>query len=256
LVAIDDAQWLDRSSLAVLEFAWRRLVAEPVALLIASRGEDKERVLDLGAVAAVGRLREVAVGPLSAGALQRLLRTRVGVTLARPTLLRVLDACGGNPFYALEIGRVLAASGPLAPAAPLPIPPTLAGVMVARIAALPKPVQAILLPVAAMADPTASLLEALRGNSSLTRRHLQRAAAAGVLEINDERVRFSHPLLAAGLYASRQQRSAERFPCNSVGFSASGTFTSKDPEPPRKASNLSPKPSPNETVLVAAICRN
>jgi len=56
--------------------------------------------------------------------------------------------------------------------------------------------------------------------------------------------------------ASRQQRSAERFPCNSVGFSASGTLTSKDPEPPRKASNLSPKPSPNETVLVGAICRN
>jgi len=44
--------------------------------------------------------------------------------------------------------------------------------------------------------------------------------------------------------------------CNSVGFSASGTLTSKDPEPPRKASNLSPKPSPNETVLVGAICRN
>src|SRR5205823_14126598 len=34
--------------------------------------------------------------------------------------------------------------------------------------------------------------------------------------------------------------------CNSVAFSASGTPSSKDPEPPRKASNLSPKPSPNE----------
>ena len=56
--------------------------------------------------------------------------------------------------------------------------------------------------------------------------------------------------------ASRQQRSAERFPCHSVGFSASGTTSPKDHEPPRKASNLSPKPSPNVTVLVGAICRN
>src|SRR6266487_1739928 len=35
LVAIDDAQWLDRSSAAALEYAARRLHAKPVALLIA-----------------------------------------------------------------------------------------------------------------------------------------------------------------------------------------------------------------------------
>jgi hypothetical protein len=43
---------------------------------------------------------------------------------------------------------------------------------------------------------------------------------------------------------------SRRFPCNSVGFSVSGTPSSKDPESPRKVSNLSPKPSPNETVRV------
>jgi hypothetical protein len=36
-VAIDDAQWLDRSSTAALEYAARRLYAKPVALLIARR---------------------------------------------------------------------------------------------------------------------------------------------------------------------------------------------------------------------------
>ena len=33
-------------------------------------------------------------------------------------------------------------------------------------------------------------------------------------------------------------------PCNFAGFSARCTLPLKDPEPPRKASNLSPKPSP------------
>jgi hypothetical protein len=63
--------------------------------------------------------------------------------------------------------------------------------------------------------------------------------------------RLSAPAMRAGNSAHESA-----FPCNSVGFSASGTPSSKDPEPPRKASNLSPKPSPNETVLVGAICRN
>jgi hypothetical protein len=33
-------------------------------------------------------------------------------------------------------------------------------------------------------------------------------------------------------------------PCKSPGFCAFSTPSSKDPEPPRKASNLSPRPSP------------
>ena len=37
LVAVDDAQWVDRSSATVLEFALRRLRSEPVAVLAARR---------------------------------------------------------------------------------------------------------------------------------------------------------------------------------------------------------------------------
>jgi hypothetical protein len=42
----------------------------------------------------------------------------------------------------------------------------------------------------------------------------------------------------------REPRLVERFPCNSLGFSACCTHPLKDPEPPRKSSNLSPEPSP------------
>ena len=52
-------------------------------------------------------------------------------------------------------------------------------------------------------------------------------------------------------YVMWETRLVERFPCNSGGFSACCTLSLKDPEPPRKASNLSPKPSPKALVLVA-----
>ena len=44
-------------------------------------------------------------------AVQALLRERLGLELARPTLLQVVDASGGNPFFALELGRALDGDG-------------------------------------------------------------------------------------------------------------------------------------------------
>ena len=49
------------------------------------------------------------VGPLSMGALHRLVRDRLGSTLSRPALSRVHEASGGNPLYALELVRALIA---------------------------------------------------------------------------------------------------------------------------------------------------
>jgi hypothetical protein len=56
---------------------------------------------------------------------------------------------------------------------------------------------------------------------------------------------------------------ATRFPCNPAGFSACSTVSLKDPEPPRKAPNLSPEPRPNASPCslttrpscIAAWCR-
>ena len=44
------------------------------------------------------------VGPLSVGAVHRLLSDRLGLTLSRPKLRRVHELSGGNPFFALELG--------------------------------------------------------------------------------------------------------------------------------------------------------
>ena len=86
LVAIDDAQWLDPPSAAVLAFALRRLAAEPVGVLATVRltgGEPPAVALEPWLPAE--RLR---LGPLTLAAVYELLRTRLGMSPSRPTLVR------------------------------------------------------------------------------------------------------------------------------------------------------------------------
>jgi hypothetical protein len=45
-------------------------------------------------------------------------------------------------------------------------------------------------------------------------------------------------------YVMWERRLLARFPCISPGLSARCTLPLKDPEPPRKSPNLSPKPIP------------
>ncbi|MGZ4394143.1 MAG: AAA family ATPase, partial [Gaiellaceae bacterium] len=135
VVAIDDVQWLDDSSSRALAFALRRLGAADVLLLLARRVDDvRPRPLleeELGAE----RLERLSVGPLSVGALHRFLRDRLGRPFARQTLLRIHERSGGNPFFALELARVLDAN--IDPVQPLTIPETLEELVRARIHGLP-----------------------------------------------------------------------------------------------------------------------
>ena len=53
------------------------------------------------------RVRRVRVGPLALGALGRVIADRLGRSLPRPVLARVAEASRGNPFYALEVARLI-----------------------------------------------------------------------------------------------------------------------------------------------------
>lgn len=130
VLAVDDVQWLDRSSAAMLEFAVRRLRGEQVALLLARRQSSRLGSERLDLALPEERRFTVRVGPLSMGALHRLLGDRLGTTLARPALRRVHEASGGNPFYALELVRALESSGGwIRPGHPLPVPETLEAIL-------------------------------------------------------------------------------------------------------------------------------
>jgi DNA-binding CsgD family transcriptional regulator len=200
LVAIDDAQWLDQPSAAVLAFALRRLAAEPVGVLATVRlagGEPPAVVLEPWLPAE--RLR---LGPLSLAAVHELLRTRLGASPSRPTLVRLHQAAGGNPLFALELGRALLEQG-REPALdePLPVPAGLRALVRARLACLPVPARESLLAVAALSRPTVALAAAAGRNGERALVELARAARADVIAYEGERIRFTHPLLASTVYA-------------------------------------------------------
>ena len=109
---VDDVQWLDPPSAFVLGFALRRMRDEPIAFLFAARAGEAD-VLDLDRALPEERIQRLVVGPLSLGALQRLLKDRLGLVLSRPKLRRVHELSGREPVLRTRArSRVQARSGP------------------------------------------------------------------------------------------------------------------------------------------------
>jgi DNA-binding CsgD family transcriptional regulator len=195
LLAIDDVQWVDRPSRRALEFILRRLKREPVKFLLAGRDvRPASGPFDLARSLPDDRVFRVRVGPLSLGALHELLHTRLGLTFPRPTLRRIAEASGGNPFFALELARTLSARD-IDPGEPLPVPETLQDVVSDRLDGLPAETREALLVVALAAAPTVQLIRGALSGDPWER--LRPAIALEAVELNGEHIRFSHPLLAS-----------------------------------------------------------
>ena len=195
LVALDDAQWLDASSAEVLTFMLRRLDDAPVAVLATVRGRPVEAPLELDR--AFAEFRRLPIAPLSVGAIHRLLWGRLGIAVPRPVIVRVHEITGGNPFFALELGRALVAGSVRAEYADVVLPESLRAVVAQRLSALPARVQETLAAVSALAAPSMTVLEALGGTSV---DDIELAQRRGVIEFDGERIRFAHPLLAPACY--------------------------------------------------------
>ena len=213
LLAIDDTQWLDPASAMVLEYALRRLGAEQVAILASwqidplSDGTPTERRgLDLGRAFERPPVR-VTLGPLSVGAIHRVLRMRTGEAVPRQLLRRIHEASGGNPFYALEIARAM--DGDLhgwTSGEPLALTASLNDLLVRRFAGLATDTRAALFVAAAASSPTADLVGTVMGTAPEP--ILQPALDAAIVRVDSSRIEFTHPLLAAAAYSL--QGSAER----------------------------------------------
>jgi DNA-binding CsgD family transcriptional regulator len=204
-VAVDDIQWLDAASLAALRFALARLDREPVAALLAVRAVVPPW---LRRAVPEERLETIHVGGLSVGAIHELLRVRLDATFPRPTLIRIWEASAGNSFFALEIATALRRTGfTLALGEELPIPSDLDELLHARVDALSTAGLEVARAVAALADPTESLVESAVGPRS--KAGLAETLAARILELDGERLRFSHPLLGSAV-AARQTHARRR----------------------------------------------
>jgi DNA-binding NarL/FixJ family response regulator len=200
LLAIDDLQWLDVGSRRMLAYALRRIGDTPVGLIATLReGEASGDPLSLADALPPGRFERIELGPLSAGALQRVISDRLGVHLPRPTLSRVQQASGGNPMFALEFARSPALRERGGRAAPLEVPTSLEQLVRARITELPDRLRPLLEVVSALERATLPVVEqALAGRAVSDL--LEEAVRSDVLVLDGEVVRFTHPLFASTVY--------------------------------------------------------
>ena len=202
LLAVDDAQWLDSPTAGVVTFAIRRLDAEPVGVLCASR----PHAAGVGLLDSVERqrVRRVRVGPLALGALGQVIADRLGRSLPRPVLARIAEASRGNPFYALEVARLIVDEDGAADAR-LPVPDDVRTLAASRVGELPAATQRALLRAAVLAEPTTRAIDAAP---------LAPAEERGIVRIDERgRIAFVHPLFAAAISASAsaaQRRAAHR----------------------------------------------
>ena len=188
LLAIDDVQWLDQPSFALLEFAARRLDREPAGLLVATR-TSSARTFSRSVPEA--RRRVVQVGPLSPAALHEIVKAQLGISLMRPAALKVAHAADGNPFYALEIARAF--EDGQAPEH-LPAPTELRKVVTARVKRLPPTTRAALLVASALAEASIDHVDADA---------LLLAEEEDIVRVEpDGRIIFTHPLYASAVYES------------------------------------------------------
>ena len=195
LVAVDDVQWLDAPTAAVLAFAARRLGAGRSVSCSRYGPPAASRLRSVSSGPSAGPPGRVALAPLSLGAVQRLLQLRLGWIPSRPALHHVHDLSGGNPFFALELGRALqAGSLHVEPGERLPV--TLDALVTHGSRSRPRRA-----PRAHRGrvdgQPTVALVDAVAGDDALAE-----AERAQIVAVRDGVVRFDHPLLASGAYAA------------------------------------------------------
>lgn len=194
VVAIDDIHWLDRSSQAALEFAVRRLGGTRIGLLVTARiGDGATITPGLARALEDAGMRHAELGPLGVASLQDLIRTRVGQDLSRSTLVRIATATRGNPFFALEVAREVIRRGDSVPGQSLPLPDDYAQLIAARIRRLPSRTRRALEVAAALSNPTS---REVRIDA------IARAERVGFVSIERGRIKFTHPLYQAAVYAS------------------------------------------------------
>jgi DNA-binding CsgD family transcriptional regulator len=198
LIAIDDVQWLDAPSARVVAYAVRRLELEPVGLLMTWRDELK-LPFQLEQLRPEHEITRLELPPLTLGALHHLVRERLGRSLPRPTLTRLLRASGGNPFFALEILRSLRGEIPDT-AGELPIPGSLRELVAERLAALPPAAREAVLASFALSRPTPAAIESALQAARRSDNGLIAALEAEALELRHEFVHLRHPLIGSTLY--------------------------------------------------------
>jgi AAA ATPase domain len=213
LCVVDDAQWLDRASGTTLSFVARRVLAERLGIVFATREPD----------AALQLLPELEVTGLLNGEARALLHSALRFTLDERVCDQIVAETRGNPLALLELPRGLASGGA--------VTGELERSFVRRLETLPGDTRRLLL--LAAAEPTGDplLLWDAASRLGIETTAVVAAEQDGLLAIG-RRVRFRHPLVRSAIYrsAATQERRAIHL--------ALAEATDREVEPDRRAWHL------------------
>jgi DNA-binding CsgD family transcriptional regulator len=235
LCIVDDAHWLDRASAQALAFVARRLLADRVAFLFATRAASDD----------LTGLPELRVDGLAAEDARTLLASAIDAPLDERARDRIIAEARGNPLALLELPRGLTVAElavGIRPGAALPLAARIEESFVRRLAELPVDTRRLVLVAAAdqLGDPGTLWRAAAR--LGIGADAAPPAAAAGLVDIGAD-VRFRHPLVRSAVYTAAspdERREVHR---------ALAEATDAELDPDRRAWHLAEAtPGPDEHV--------
>ena len=203
LIVLEDMHWSDPVSVLVAQAAAEAVAGLPLMLLLTCRDERNEatqkvrdRLADLPA-----SVRRMLLQPLDQAAVAALARNLAGPGLDDQLEASLYARTGGNPFFAHEVVRLIAARGP---AAAMMVPPGVREVLQRRLARLSQPCVSLLTAAAIVAETAAEAIEddLLRHVSGVSQEAaallLDEAAAGLLLDVDPAgpaRYQFRHALI-------------------------------------------------------------
>jgi DNA-binding CsgD family transcriptional regulator len=192
LVLVDDAQWLDASSAQALLFAFRRLVADPIAVVIASRAGEPSPFDGAG-------LPALRLGGLTGGEAAALLHG-----LSPEAAARLHGATAGNPLALLELAAdadelALAPEG-----APLLVSARISRAFLGRLGRLDQAARRALVLAATSDRGDLGILGRAAAQLGIDMSALAVAERAGLIAVQAGAVEFRHPLARSAVYAAAE----------------------------------------------------
>jgi len=216
LVIVDDLQWLDPASTAVVEFLARHAAGSPIGLLAAYR---------LGVDFAFDRqgFRRHELQPLPDTESNALVSAHFP-NLSAPILQRVLEEARGNPLALIELPTTLSGdrlAGPATCPDVLPLTQRLKMLYASTISALPETTRTLLLLAALDGNSAVPTLQAAAPDCNVNA-ELAAAINARLIthEANQRRIAFRHPLIRSAVVAistGAERRAAHRALASALG---------------------------------------
>ncbi len=216
VIALEDVHWADASTLAVTAELARLCTDEPIALYLTARPEAEPALAGLGTPQPAIRLASLNEAGVAA-----LIENVLGGAPPRPLSAFVMQRTAGNPFFVEELLRSLLDMGALEREEGVwrlragwdarNLPPTLEGVLSARIDLLPLAVAKLLKTASVIGRRVRlPLLRAVTGTPAAMEKDLEQLIAAGFLDHSQEDgtplVVFHHALVQDVAYSRLLRR--------------------------------------------------